>query len=756
MGLLKLTSESSLDLERGSVVVAIPVHNGYDHVVESVAAALRHTAVDVPICIINDGSSDERIELFIEELGGSSDLEHRLYYLSHHANRGFVESCNEAFDLFAPADVVLLNSDCVVSEGWLERMRSAAASDARVATVSVMANSATMISVPERNTPTDGLPAALTLDEAARAVGENALGSRPEIPTAIGHCVLIRRSALELVGGFDPIFSPGYGEEVDFAQRCLIVGLKHVMADDVYVLHHGGVSFAGQRERLQTPHDRIVHERYPWYLEAVHHAQMKTEGPLDTALLNASVGLRRPRVTIDGAGLNASRTGTQLHTLGVIASLARSEQVELRVLVPAHLDADVAELIAELGPIELLPHDAVDDETERSDIVHRPFQVTKPSDLEFLRRLGHRVVVSQLDQIAFHNPYYFESAAAWVEYRQTTIDALANVDLALFISQHSADDAIDNGLIDRSRTDVIHLGVEQLLAGDGLTPEAPALVGQLEGAPFLLCLGTNFSHKNRVFAIRLLASLRSRGWNGWLIFAGPHAASGTSEQAEQEQLEYDPATASRVIDAGAVSESEKLWLLSSTAAVVYPTTHEGFGLVPFEAAAAGAPCIFASHTSLAELFPADVALITAWDEEETASAVLPLLTDGPEREQHVRALLEAGESLTWQAYGSRLIDSYRAVLKRASPAYSLLTRQGQGAVSREGYWLVGPDGLLDERYERPLLAISSRPALAFIFLRPLEWGYRMIYSISRLLRPNKRAADVAQESQPNSRSADRR
>jgi 3-hydroxy-9,10-secoandrosta-1,3,5(10)-triene-9,17-dione monooxygenase reductase component len=231
MGLLKLTSESSLDLERGSVVVAIPVHNGYDHVVESVAAALRHTAVDVPICIINDGSSDERIELFIEELGGSSDLEHRLYYLSHHAKRGFVESCNEAFDLFAPADVVLLNSDCVVSEGWLERMRSAAASDARVATVSVMANSATMISVPERNTPTDGLPAALTLDEAARAVGENALGSRPEIPTAIGHCVLIRRSALELVGGFDPIFSPGYGEEVDFAQRCLIVGLKHVMAD---------------------------------------------------------------------------------------------------------------------------------------------------------------------------------------------------------------------------------------------------------------------------------------------------------------------------------------------------------------------------------------------------------------------------------------------------------------------------------------------------------------------------------------------
>lgn len=756
MGLTTLTSGGAPTLARNSVIVVIPVYDGHAHVVESVNAALEHTAADVPFCIINDASTDPQIRTFVEQLGQSGTLEHELFYIEHDTNVGFVASCNEAFELFAPADVVLLNSDCVVSEGWLEAMRAAAESDARVATVSVMANSATILSIPERNEPIDGLPEGISLDEAAERVERSSLQIRPEIPTAVGHCVLIRRSALELVGPFDLIFSPGYGEEVDFSQRCMVVGLKHVLADDVYVLHHGGVSFGERSKQLQHDRDTIVADRYPWFLETVHQMQIRTEGPLDSALLNASLGLRRPRITVDGAGLNASRTGTQLHTLGVISSLALSGQVELRVLVPTPLDAEVAELLAAFDSVELLPDDEVDKETEKSDLVHRPFQFTKPSELQFLQRLGHRLVVSQLDQIAFHNASYFESATAWFEYRQTTIDALENVDLALFISQHSADDAIANGLIDAERAEVIHLGVEQLIPVPDQPPVAPPGIEQLAGAPFVLCLGTNFSHKNRVFAIRLLAALRELGWDGWLVFAGPHAASGTSEDAEQAELDADPENAARVVDLGPVEEAEKLWLLANTAAVVYPTTHEGFGLVPFEAAAAGAPCIFASHTSLAELFPPELALITAWDEQETARATLPLLTDGPERDQQVSAVLAAGEALTWPAYGASLLDAYRAMLELPSSAYSLLTRQGQGAVSREGYWLVGPEGLLETRYERPLLAISSRPALAFIFLRPLEWGYRAMYKVSRLLRPGKGASDREQSDRTAGRSTDKR
>ncbi len=738
MGLIKLNGAASPALARDSVVVVIPVYNGYQHVAESVAAALSHTAVDVPICIINDGSTDPQVDDFIEQLGASDSLRHAVYYIDHAENVGFVESCNEAFERFAPADILILNSDCVVSEQWLERIRATAATDPRIATVSVLANSATILSIPERNEPT-GASQLPSLDAAARLVSQSSAASNPEIPTAIGHCMLIRRAALELVGGFDPIFSPGYGEEVDFSQRCVIQGLKHVVADDVYVLHHGGVSFGEQAKLIQEPRDRITAERYPWYLAAVHDARARTEGPLDSALLAASLCLRRPRVTVDGACLNAAKAGTQIHTLGVISALTASGEVDLRILVPTPLDPEVAERIAGFGPAELLPFDEIDEQTELSDIVHRPFQLTKPSDLQFLRKLGHRVVVSQLDQIAYHNPSYFDDAAAWLEYRQTTINALANVDQAIFISRHSADDAIKSGLIRPDRADVIHLGVEELGPDQQLVATAPPATEQLGDRPFLLCLGTNFSHKNRVFAIRLLAALRRIDWDGWLIFAGPHAASGTSAAAEQAELSGDPQSAARVLDLEAVEEGEKLWLMAEAAAVVYPTTHEGFGLVPFEAAAAGAPCLFASHSSLAELFPAELATITAWNADLTARRVLPLLTPGPQRDRQVAAIREIGETLTWTAYGEQLLASYRKVLERPSAAYSVLTRQGQGAVSREGYWLVGPEGLLDKRYERPLLAISSRPWLATLLLRPLEWGYRVFYAAGRAVRRGRRA-----------------
>ncbi|MSX03274.1 MAG: glycosyltransferase, partial [Actinobacteria bacterium] len=405
MTLERLTPGAEVNLNRGQTVVVMPVFGGYEFVAESLAAALRHTASDVPLCVINDGSDDDRIGTLVEDLGAAGQPR-RLFYIEHESNLGFVESCNEAFERFAPADVVILNSDCVVAEQWLERMQAAAASDARIATVSALSNSGSIISIPERNEPTEGLPAGLSLEAAAERVADVSAQARPPLPAAIGHCMLIRRMALELVGGFDPVFSPGYGEEVDFSARCTAHGLAHVLADDVFVLHHGGASFDRRTDELTELHNDIVFGRYPWLDQSVSEMAGASEGPLDGALMRASLSQRRLRVTVDGSCLAAAWTGTQVHTLGVIAALASNSDVELRVLVSPNLSPETRALIAAQGPSELLSTEDVDHRTRKSDIVHRPFQSGSPSDFEYLSRLGRRIVVSQLDQIHFHNPSY--------------------------------------------------------------------------------------------------------------------------------------------------------------------------------------------------------------------------------------------------------------------------------------------------------------------------------------------------------------
>ncbi len=241
-----IRSDHKLRPPRGEIVVCIPVYGAHEQFVTCLHSVLTHTPADVHILICDDASPDVRSRELVARLEREGETEHTLLYMRQEHNVGFPANVNAAFAAAAPADVVVLNSDCVVAAGWLTGLRDAAYSDSRVATATALANNATLVSVPERR-PAPMLPQTWSLDDAAAAIRTQSLRIHPRLPTAIGHCVYFRRSALELVGDFDLAFTPGYGEEVDFSQRCRKVGLCHVLADDVFVLHHGGTSFSFER-----------------------------------------------------------------------------------------------------------------------------------------------------------------------------------------------------------------------------------------------------------------------------------------------------------------------------------------------------------------------------------------------------------------------------------------------------------------------------------------------------------------------------
>ena len=71
--------------------------------------------------------------------------------------------------------------------------------------------------------------------------------------------------------------------------------------------------------------------------------------------------------------------------------------------------------------------------------------------------------------------------------------------------------------------------------------------------------GTDFHHKNRVFALRMLERLRSsQGWEGMLVLAGPKVAHGSSRERRSGAARRAPAVwPAAVLDVGAVSEAEK-------------------------------------------------------------------------------------------------------------------------------------------------------------------------------------------------------
>jgi GT2 family glycosyltransferase len=736
MPVQQLDSGGNLGLQRGDTVVCIPVYGGYDLFVQCFASVISHTDPSITILVCDDASPDPHFLRFMQQTIADGGWAHTVWYLRRSTNGGFVENVNTGFAAAAPADVVILNSDCIVAEGWVDALREAAYCDSRVATATAVTNAGTIVSVPRRNTPVAALSQDATVDGIAAVIRLTSRRLRPDLPTCVGHCVYIRRSAIDLVGELDTAFSPGYEEEVDFSQRCLIRGLRHVLADDVFVYHRHAGSFGGGEavERLRWDHHLIVNSRYPYYDEWIAEVRADPYSRLARSIADVNSALSGPSVTIDGRCLTGFMTGTALATLELVVALDLHTGLRVRVLVPSELGDDARQILAARPQIELLGEDALEGEIELTDVAHRPYQVASPDDPLVLRRLGHRVVVTQLDNIAFRNPSYFGSYDEWRRYRKLTLATLAAADQVIFISRHGAEDARSLELVAERQINVVPLGTELTLPG--LYPEAtmPDWATQLADRPFLLCLGTDFRHKNRPFALRLLEALIETGrFDGRLVFAGPRVAAGSSAGEEAAYLAARPELASRVLDYGAVGESQKLWLLSQAAAVVYPTTYEGFGLLPFEAARVGTPCLFAWHTSLADQLPSSLALIVPWDANETAERVSSVLVAGTERDRLVDGIRMAGARLT-AARNARLhADVYeRAVAAPAPGAASLaraalelqaelddaiLERDGLDAELREIYHdplnrgLAGRYAILPAELRRPVLAMASRPAL---------------------------------------------
>jgi GT2 family glycosyltransferase len=761
---LKIIDASArLQLERGDVALCIPLHGAHEEFVECVRSVLACTPTDVPIVVSDDASPDDRSRRFLEELEASAALRHDIYYTRSSENRGFVITVNDVFERVAPADVVVVNSDCLVTDGWFESICDAARQSTLVATVSVFTNHGTILSLPHRNRPQPTLPQTIDLSSAAHAVRSGSLRIRPQIPTVIGHCFYVRRAALDLVGPFDEAFSPGYGEEVDFSQRCILHGLIHVVADDVFVLHKGSASFAadGSPNPIKALHDEMIAVRYPYYYEWTGAFSTEATSPFSRAFGAAERSLRGLTVSIDGRCLTPILTGTQLHTLEVIAALSHGGGARLRVVVPPDLGDYARDVLGRLVGVELLPAAAVGPDTERSDVVHRPFQVSSHEDLAFLDRLGERIVVTHQDLIAFHNPGYFRTFEEWMSHRRLTTHALALADRVVFFSRAAAEEAINEELLERERTEVVYIGTNHVLDGLPASEQAPSAVAGLDGCPFLLCLGTDFSHKNRPFAVRVLMALRrDHHWDGALVFAGPHVAVGSSSSEEAGLLALNPELAGSITDVAAVDEGAKRWLMRNAAMMIYPSAHEGFGLVPFEAAEAGVVCAFAAQTSTAELLPSSLALIEQWDPDATAARIAPYLGSEDLRAEHIAAVRAAAAPLTWTQTARGLMDVYRSAassraselrrlvnqfvgergeleatkdtLERTKNRFNELERdylEMRQVFDKTAEGLVGANGVIPPDLRRPLLAIGSRRSLSVPLFGLLRFFYRTGYRL---------------------------
>jgi GT2 family glycosyltransferase/glycosyltransferase involved in cell wall biosynthesis len=246
--------------------VVVPVYNAPDDVRTCIGSVLAHLRPDVRVVLIDDASPDPAIAPLFEEL--ASRAHPQLVLLRNDTNLGFTGTANRGMQL-SRADVILLNSDTIVSAGWLDAIMHCSATDPRIGTITPFSNNAEICSFPRfcENNP---WPRGAHPDPTNASIAAAAVPVYPDLPTGVGFCLYLRRALLDEIGYFDAeAFGAGYGEENDLCLRAAKAGWRNVLADNAFVVHTGERSFAGRKAEVAQRNMAALLERHPYYMDMV-------------------------------------------------------------------------------------------------------------------------------------------------------------------------------------------------------------------------------------------------------------------------------------------------------------------------------------------------------------------------------------------------------------------------------------------------------------------------------------------------------
>ncbi|MFN8900607.1 MAG: glycosyltransferase family 2 protein [Lysobacteraceae bacterium] len=244
--------------------VVVPVFNALEALDACLGALDRTLPAGARVHLADDASTDPRIARVVDDWAGRTRL--RATVARRAGNLGFPANCNAAFEETGDANVVLLNSDAEPAGDWLRRLAACAAANPAIASATPWSNNGEIVSFPNFVSP-NPLPED---PEAIARAAARLVPRYPDLPTAVGFCMFVRRAAWRALGGFDAeTFGRGYGEENDWCLRAEAHGWRHALCDDAYVVHHGHASFAATGLAPGGENLRRLNARWPGYNERI-------------------------------------------------------------------------------------------------------------------------------------------------------------------------------------------------------------------------------------------------------------------------------------------------------------------------------------------------------------------------------------------------------------------------------------------------------------------------------------------------------
>ncbi len=245
-----ITPRPDVQPHQATVDIVVCVHNALDDVRRCLESVVARSTLPYAILLVDDGSDVPTRDYLVEFA-----KTHGAQLLRNETATGYAHAANLGMQRAAADYVVLLNSDTIVTPGWLDRMAACAESDSRIGVVGPLSNTASWQSIPDvfdaqNDWAENPLPPNMTVEQMGELVAQYSDRLYPEMSLLNGFCLMMRQAMLRQVGYFDDeTFSPAFGEEDDLMLRARRAGWRLALADDVHIHHAQSRSYSHERRK---------------------------------------------------------------------------------------------------------------------------------------------------------------------------------------------------------------------------------------------------------------------------------------------------------------------------------------------------------------------------------------------------------------------------------------------------------------------------------------------------------------------------
>ena len=249
-----------------TVDIVIPVHDAWLYVERCHAALTSASGPLLGRIILVDDASSAFTQSKLQALAEADD---RVTLVRTARQSGFSKALARGLAVSDTKSFVALNSDTVVTEGWLEKLVSALRSSPGVTMVGPLSNNAGWQNYCEvldregrfHGTPT---PSARCREDLAAEIGGRTGDALIPAQLIHGFCVLADRAAYDACGGLDEgAFPEGYGEFQDLSIRMRGAGHDLLVVADCVVFHEKGASLSqARRASLSLAGRKALYDRY--------------------------------------------------------------------------------------------------------------------------------------------------------------------------------------------------------------------------------------------------------------------------------------------------------------------------------------------------------------------------------------------------------------------------------------------------------------------------------------------------------------